>query len=608
MGPVLKGAVILGAFWGVIVAALLALLNPAVAARSRDALTMAVVVVSFYAAAGLAAGVVCAAPAAILRRAVSWLRERGLGVGLGAGLVMLGGGALFQGNAAAYRLSVPASCAAAGRVYAYFLFAGGVLAILGIAARRSGFARAFGKRIPFIAAPLLALAFPLSARTFRPAPSAPAPAFTRVDTGLKVYVVGVDGMDPGVVTSLRKAGRLPTLSRLTADGASGELATIPPGLSPPVWTTIATGRYPRDHGIADYQYFKIRGLKTPVWVFPSRTFLTLLARVGMGELSYYNGADRRAPALWNIASAAGVRTAVAGWLISTPAEKINGDMLTDYHIYGSRLTDEDAALVAYPAGLASEMRKYRDPPGDIRADAEARLLPPGVPPFYGRHFLKAYAGGRIQEDTSLQLLKRDAPTFAACYFSPVDPLSHLYWGFRPEVGTGRPEEVRRWGDVVNRAYAWADDYAGEILALADENTVVVVVSDHGFTTAPLSRRLYYLLWQGRRVTGVHDVEPPPAGFVGLAGGPVKKGVVLKGASVIDVAPNVLYLMGIPGADDMPGRVWTEVYEPSFLARFPERRIASYDGLVVERPAVGAAPSPRAEEERQKMLKALGYVK
>ncbi len=52
----------------------------------------------------------------------------------------------------------------------------------------------------------------------------------------------------------RLAEAPPAGTRLTADGASGELATIPPGLSPPVWTTIATGRRPSKYALAALQF------------------------------------------------------------------------------------------------------------------------------------------------------------------------------------------------------------------------------------------------------------------------------------------------------------------------------------------------------------------
>jgi hypothetical protein len=43
-----------------------------------------------------------------------------------------------------------------------------------------------------------------------------------------------------------------------------------------------------------------------------------------------------------------------------------------------------------------------------------------------------------------------------------------------------------------------------------------------------------------------------------------------------VVPTLLYLLGYPVPDDLPGRVLTEMIEPEFLQRFPVRRIASYE--------------------------------
>jgi hypothetical protein len=325
----------------------------------------------------------------------------------------------------------------------------------------------------------------------------------------------------------------------------------------------------------------------------------------LAELRRFAGPDRRDAALWTIASAAGLRTAVVGWLASSPPEVVNGVMVSDF--YGDVLArgeGVEAAELAYPPALAPEALRYFRRPADVRAEAEARLLPPGVAPFRPELFYRVYAEGKTYEDVAAALWAREDPALAMAYFNPIDALQHLYWGFRPEVGLGTPAERARWGDVVNRANLWGDEVVGAALARADERTVVVVVSDHGFKTASWDRRLYYRLWQGRDVTGVHDVTPPPAGFVALAGGPVLRSRVLYGATVADVAPNVLYLLGLPVARDMPGRLWLEVYDPAFVARYPPRRLASYRGLKAER--LAAAPGRLSAEDRRK-LKALGYL-
>jgi hypothetical protein len=65
--------------------------------------------------------------------------------------------------------------------------------------------------------------------------------------------------------------------------------------------------------------------------------------------------------------------------------------------------------------------------------------------------------------------------------------------------------------------------------------------------------------------------------------------VLAGASILDVAPTLLYLLGLPVARDMQGRVLTEMLEPGYAREHPLTFIPSYEGLAVT-PAVPGAPA------------------
>jgi hypothetical protein len=54
--------------------------------------------------------------------------------------------------------------------------------------------------------------------------------------------------------------------------------------------------------------------------------------------------------------------------------------------------------------------------------------------------------------------------------------------------------------------------------------------------------------------------------------------------VLDLAPTMLYLMGLPVARDMEGRVLTEMVDEAFARAHPVTFIPSYESL-----AVTAAP-------------------
>ena len=66
----------------------------------------------------------------------------------------------------------------------------------------------------------------------------------------------------------------------------------------------------------------------------------------------------------------------------------------------------------------------------------------------------------------------------------------------------------------------------------------------------------------------------------LSGDGVRAGAALRGASVLDVAPTILYLMGLPVARDMEGRVLTEIVTEDFARSHPLTFIPSYEQLAV----------------------------
>ncbi len=112
----------------------------------------------------------------------------------------------------------------------------------------------------------------------------------------RVLLVGIDGASMRVIEPMIAAGRLPHLAAIAGGGASGELSSFQPLLSPRIWTTVVTGRLPRDHGILG-------------WVLPRR-------ETSGGVTRLYDSHDRKVHALWNILSAKGMRVAVINWLMT----------------------------------------------------------------------------------------------------------------------------------------------------------------------------------------------------------------------------------------------------------------------------------------------------
>lgn len=71
----------------------------------------------------------------------------------------------------------------------------------------------------------------------------------------KVLVLGIDGMDPMITKKYLEKGVMPNLQKIVERGAQREdlvmLGSVPT-VTPPMWTTLATGALPATHGITDF--------------------------------------------------------------------------------------------------------------------------------------------------------------------------------------------------------------------------------------------------------------------------------------------------------------------------------------------------------------------
>ena len=101
-----------------------------------------------------------------------------------------------------------------------------------------------------------------------------------------------------------------------------------------------------------------------------------------------------------------------------------------------------------------------------------------------------------------------------------------------------------------------DDFLGELLALVDERTVLIVVSDHGHAPTLLHQNYFTQ----------HRHGPP--GILLACGGPLRAGARLDQAAVLDIFPTVLYLLGLPIPKDAAGFFLADMVDPQYLSAHP----------------------------------------
>ena len=384
----------------------------------------------------------------------------------------------------------------------------------------------------------------------------------------KVVVIGLDGVSLNLLEPFTEKGITPHLGALMKEGTRGHLDSIWPLRTPQVWTTIVTGKLPGQHGIWDHlsnTYFNPPTIRTKKKQRVTRE-------------------SRRSQALWGLLGQAGYRTLSVGWMATWPAEKVpKGVMVAPIELMGDRRqTTIKGSFYSGEKGLVSpkSLRKRVDKlivnPTDlareeVKAFADA---PPKGDPFYkGLNPLERYVYGlswslaraKSVEALTLDLVAKTKPDVVFSYFQCSDSLLHRFWIFHkgPEAirqrlknhgyPTDRSEELyRRFGNVVEQCYRDVDARVGRILeATRNDETLVLIVSDHGFGNAPIPHQM-----KAEPFSGDHLDD----GILLATARGIKKGARIQGANVTDITPTVLHWLGLEVGKDMVGKVLTDLWE------------------------------------------------
>ncbi|MDA0335163.1 MAG: alkaline phosphatase family protein [bacterium] len=77
----------------------------------------------------------------------------------------------------------------------------------------------------------------------------------------RLFVLGIDGMDPGILQRLIDAGRMPNFAALAQRGRMTPLETTMPPQSPVAWSSFITGLLPEGHGIFDFVHRDAQDLR-----------------------------------------------------------------------------------------------------------------------------------------------------------------------------------------------------------------------------------------------------------------------------------------------------------------------------------------------------------
>ncbi len=402
----------------------------------------------------------------------------------------------------------------------------------------------------------------------------PAAVPTADPEGGRVLIVALEGASLDYIWPRAAEGRFPNIGRILDRGAAMDIATLRPTQPEAVWTGIATGKYPSKNGVPSGAAYYVRSRDNTIDLLPDYCLAHALVRFGVVRAEPRSSASVRARPIWSILSARGLSSGIVRWPLTYPVRPTRGFVISDrVHLVSSsllRFTDES---IAYPNDLLDQIRL---------AFSSSRPIPEIAPVPEN-----ASGGGleMLQElplrwdtlygDLARALAAEWRPRLFAVRYTGLDAMAHAYLRYATPRAFGdvSEAEVRRFGGVLDRYYTFIDGEIGREMESLGPDDLLLVVSGFGIDPLSVPKRLLARVLGDPRMSGTH--ERGPDGFVLAYGAHVRSGKLQRG-SVVDIAPTILYYLGLPVGRDMDGFARTDIFDRTFTDNRPIVFIPSYD--------------------------------
>ncbi len=383
----------------------------------------------------------------------------------------------------------------------------------------------------------------------------------------KVYVIGLDGADWDIIDPLIKQGKLPFFKKLKKESSWARFKSFKPTLSAVIWTSIATGDTMVKHGIVDWLYVKENNIKVP-----------------------YSNAEKRVPSIWEIFSNYGKKSIVLHWYVTYPPDHIKGVMVSDTfslamsEVFNKKEDYKKFRDTVYPELYYNKMyrllrKEYEKNNLDYKAMIKYLEIPDYIKMYEKRYnennakkipilsnwrmyILKDF----IAEKTLYYFLNKSKfdmllwysrmpdvfKHFASIYMDKtyLDKINKLLKDKKPITEKIEKEFEAKLSPVVAPILQHKEKLLKTIYEKAKkENAYIIILSDHGFT---LSSR-------GYDHHGLPKGVKAPDGILMILGPDVKKNHEIK-ASVLDIAPTILYMVNKPIGKDMDGKPLIDAFK------------------------------------------------
>ena len=263
----------------------------------------------------------------------------------------------------------------------------------------------------------------------------------------KVVVIGLDGTPYSFLQRMIREGRMPNFARLVEEGSFITINSVYPTVSSVAWSCYMTGKNPAKHGI--FGFVDRRPDSYKYFIPNSRTM--------------------QSKTLWEILSDAGKRVVVINVPVTYPPRPVNGVLIAGF-------LSPTVEKGAYPPQVASTLKqlgyKLDADPGAARKSKDLALKEVN-------EALEARARALFH------FMDNEEWDFFQCHIMETDRLHHFLWELMEQ---GHPQYAPAFFAVYERI----DRILGDVVKRLDDNTTLIVMSDHGFCT--LKKEVYVNYW------------------------------------------------------------------------------------------------------------------
>ena len=260
-------------------------------------------------------------------------------------------------------------------------------------------------------------------------------------TRRKMLVIGLDCASPKLIFEEFKEN-LPNLSRLKDNGLYGNLRSSMPPITVPAWMVMFTGKNPGKLGLYGFRHRKNNSYT---------------------EISIASPKNIHEQKVWDILGKSDRKSCIFAIPPNYPPQAVNGWSV------GCFLTPSAKSNYTYPSELKQELEESYDP---YIPDIDYRSG--------NRDIIQEQLYKMLDNHMNLikHLIQKKTWDFFAFVEIGVDRVHHAFWRYYDKTHHMH-EPNSKYKHVIRDYYKVVDQYIGEIIELIDDNTYILVTSDHG---------------------------------------------------------------------------------------------------------------------------------